>query len=61
MSKVRYTECDLCGEPIDPRYGKYTVKYECGRDRFEFTHKLDICQDCWNKLNEYILKEKKND
>ena len=60
MSKIRYTKCDLCGEPIDPVYGKYIVKHETGRDRFEFTRKLDICYRCWRKIQKYI-EENKND
>lgn len=58
MSKVSYTECDVCGKPINSMHGKFVIKNEAGRNGFEFTRKLDICSDCWHKIHKYIEENK---
>ena len=69
--KVEYIQCDICGEKMSGKsFSRYTVDYYGdtggtvkGNVVYGNNH-VDICADCFEKMKEYILKnkgEKKND
>lgn len=55
MSKVKI--CDICGEEIGAGYRKIKSKYSDG-SLYRLEH---ICDDCWDKLSEYILNKENKD
>ena len=61
--KIKNIICDLCGETVDNRR---ETGYKLKSKHFWIDntyHNMDICQDCMNKIRNYIEanRELKND
>lgn len=60
---IRYHKCDLCGSPCNGEC-LYKIKmkryFNCALGAEVGPVKMDVCEDCQEKIIEFILKRREN-
>lgn len=60
---VHFHKCDLCGSPCDGEC-LYKIKmkryFNCALGAEVGPVKMDVCEDCQEKIIEFILKRREN-